>query len=84
MNLIICAIKYVAELLTQILAFANQYLNEGLFCLWYGAYPFVVLFKPELVEVCASFDELINQLGVQVIISLARKSGLAGLNLSFH
>ena len=80
----ICAIKYVAEMFTQILAFANQYLKAGMFCLWYGAYPFVVLFKPELVEVCAIFDELLNKLDVQVIISLARKAGLAGLSLSFH
>lgn len=51
-----------------------------MFCMWIGAYPVVVLFKPELVEVCAIFDELINQLGVQVIISLARG---VGLNFSF-
>ncbi|XP_029200943.2 cytochrome P450 4V2-like isoform X1 [Acropora millepora] len=38
------------ELHTQILGFANQYRNQGMFCLWCGAHPVVVLFKPELVE----------------------------------
>ncbi|XP_067048364.1 cytochrome P450 4V2-like isoform X2 [Acropora muricata] len=38
------------ELHTQILGFANEYRNQGMFCLWCGAHPVVVLFKPELVE----------------------------------
>ncbi|XP_074607201.1 cytochrome P450 4V2-like isoform X1 [Acropora palmata] len=38
------------EFLNQILEFANQYRDEGMFCMWIGAYPVVILFKPELVE----------------------------------
>ena len=44
----------------------------------------LILFKPELVEVCAIFNELVNQLDFQVIISLPRGAGLAALSVSLH
>ncbi|XP_022784583.1 cytochrome P450 4V2-like [Stylophora pistillata] len=39
------------DLVTQTLQWANEYQN-GMFCLWLGpTYPFIFLYKPELVEV---------------------------------
>ena len=44
-------VSYLSGLLKQILQWAQQYYG-GIYCLWVGPfYPFVLMYKPELIEV---------------------------------
>jgi len=40
------------ELVEQLVEWVNDHAADGLTCIWFGPlYPFVLLYKPELIEV---------------------------------
>lgn len=42
--------RFILEFLLQMTGWCEEY-TEGLFCVWLGRTPFIVIYKPEFAEV---------------------------------